>query len=141
MSISDIRFHRAVVILSKIRTLEDKKSAFDDLADDWEIPPDERDTIFRSIIASSIYSRKDWEVASDLSFGNRDQVQKSGLAGCYYCRQVYRASEVEEYIDVNDKTAVCPRCGIDAVLGDASGLPITNTDYMRSISIYAFGSK
>jgi hypothetical protein len=31
---------------------------------------------------------------------------------------------IEEWTDAAD-TALCPHCGIDAVIGDASGFPIT----------------
>ncbi len=46
-----------------------------------------------------------------------------GHCGCFYCKSIYSASEVKEWCDNDgrgDKTALCPKCGIDSVLGDAT---------------------
>lgn len=70
---------------------------------------------------------------------NKTVIEKSQLAGCYYCCCTFQASEVYEYVDENDDTALCPKCGIDTVLGDATGLPITNQQYLEAIHQYGFG--
>lgn len=46
-----------------------------------------------------------------------------GHCGCFYCKSIYSASEVKEWCDNDgrgDKTALCPKCGIDSVLGDTT---------------------
>lgn len=35
--------------------------------------------------------------------------------GCYYCLETFDSTDVVEYTN-NDKTAICPKCGIDAVI-------------------------
>ncbi|PCK83081.1 cytoplasmic protein [Rhizobium sophoriradicis] len=60
---------------------------------------------------------------------HRQDIETSGRCGCFYCCAVFEPSEIEEWVDA-DTTALCPRCGIDAVLGDASGLPVTAKDFL-----------
>ena len=64
---------------------------------------------------------------------NRAAIKASTLCGCFYCEAIYPAEEVREYVCGND--AVCPRCGIDSVIADASGLNLTaaflNAMYIR----------
>lgn len=49
---------------------------------------------------------------------NRAAIKASVLCGCFYCEAIYPASDVREYVCGND--AVCPQCGIDSVIADAS---------------------
>lgn len=87
-----------------------------------------------------MYTKQDWEKASDLSIYNRDTILKSEKAACYYCMESFRAAEVNEFVDEDDNTGLCPRCGIDAVLGDATGLPIHDIEYLRAIHGFGFSS-
>ena len=58
------------------------------------------------------------------SFNNREELTQSDNCGCFSCIEIFKSSEVKEWID-NGQTAHCPRCYIDAVIGDKSGYPIT----------------
>lgn len=62
--------------------------------------------------------------AHRLSIRHRTQLEASDRCGCFYCLAVFSPSEVVKWID-GDNTALCPTCGIDSVIGSASGLPIT----------------
>ena len=58
---------------------------------------------------------------------NRKEVEASSRCACFYCQEVYCASEVYDFIvepslDFKE-TALCPRCGVDTVIGDATGIP------------------
>ena len=55
---------------------------------------------------------------------HRNQIEQSHKCGCFSCCEIFDASEVVDFID-NGETALCPHCGIDSVIGDASGLEIT----------------
>lgn len=55
---------------------------------------------------------------------NRDEIERSSWCGCFYCKEKYPVADVEDYID-DGQTALCPHCGIDAVIGDASGVALT----------------
>lgn len=57
-------------------------------------------------------------IAPRYAFQNRQDVQRSEKVGCWHCIQIYNANEVKDYTD-NGETAICPKCGIDAVLPTA----------------------
>ena len=67
----------------------------------------------------------DLENAHSFSMGNQAQLQQEQLCGCFYCRKIFLSSEIVEWVDDPVGTAVCPYCGIDAVVGESSQLPIT----------------
>ena len=71
---------------------------------------------------------------------NWAQIQGSQSCGCCCCVQVFPADEVVAWTGldmdnlddpraVNNQTALCPRCGSEAVIGDKSGFPI-NTHFL-----------
>lgn len=71
------------------------------------------------------------------SFHNRSEILASKLCGCFYCGATFAPEEIQEWLDEDEsdvgQTAVCPRCGIDSVLGDASGYELSEEflDRMR----------
>jgi 5-methylcytosine-specific restriction endonuclease McrA len=68
---------------------------------------------------------------------NREEIKSSVLCGCFYCRQTFSADEVDEWTDDND-TALCPKCGIDSVLGDRSGLPVSELAFLNAMQRHFF---
>lgn len=66
----------------------------------------------------------DVERAHNHSFKSRPELDNSALVGCFYCLAVYPSAAIEQWTD-DDLTAICPECGIDSVIGDASGYPLT----------------
>ncbi len=70
---------------------------------------------------------------------HRDEIERSDLAGCFYCCAIFPPSEIAEWMEEHTKlhlpsteTALCPRCGIDSVIGSASGYPI-DADFLRAM--------
>ena len=64
-----------------------------------------------------------------------------GHCGCFYCKSIYSASEVNEWCDNDgrgDKTALCPKCGIDSVLGDATFVELT-PELLELMNMLFFG--
>jgi hypothetical protein len=53
---------------------------------------------------------------------NRMELEASEVCGCIACEWIYFPSEVVRWLE--DGTALCPHCGVDAVVGSASGIPI-----------------
>ena len=62
---------------------------------------------------------------------HRDLLARSAAAGCFHCSAIFAPSEIVEWIDeppapksgavtASGETALCPRCGIDAVLPSAT---------------------
>ena len=47
---------------------------------------------------------------------HRSSLAKSQICGCFYCFHEFPFEQIVEWIDDNE-TALCPYCGIDAVLG------------------------
>lgn len=81
----------------------------------------------RSTRLGSAASPPDYIRAHQHCIENRAEVEASVLCGCFYCMSIYPSSEIEDWIDDQEAlTADCPRCGIDAVIGSASGFPITS---------------
>ena len=64
---------------------------------------------------------------------NRDELERSTKAGCFYCCEIYQASFIDEWID-DETTAMCPKCGIDSVIGDASGFPVTEKAFLKAMN-------
>lgn len=62
--------------------------------------------------------KKELELAIDFATSNKKNLMNSNKAGCYYCRKIYPAAEVKEFLETED-TALCPKCGIDSVLPDS----------------------
>ena len=59
---------------------------------------------------------------------NRAEILRSQNCCCIGCRGIFQASEVRDWID-GGKTAMCPYCNVDAVIGDASGHQLS-TDFI-----------
>lgn len=61
------------------------------------------------------------------SSGHRAEIAASTTCGCFYCCSIFPSKGIEEWVDEVDgvgQTALCPRCGVDSVIGDRSGFPI-----------------
>lgn len=70
---------------------------------------------------------QDLDAIHQLSFGNEQLLGQSAQAGCFQCLNVFPAAEVSSWVpDKPVRTAVCPRCGIDSVLGDSMGMDISS---------------
>jgi len=80
------------------------------------------------------------ESAHRSSSGHRAEVLSSELCGSFYCCQTFRAAEIEDWVDEVDDvgtTALCPRCGIDTVIGSGSGVALT-PEFLREMHNYWF---
>ncbi len=73
---------------------------------------------------------------------NSNEIYISDLCGCFYCCAIFRSSEVDAFMGGNkpgeQSTAHCPKCGIDSVIGDSSGYPIT-PGFLVDMNCYWFG--
>ncbi len=64
---------------------------------------------------------------------NRHELEASEVCGCIHCERIYSPTEIKNWItDSRGERAVCPYCGIDAVVGSASGIPITPSVLARA---------
>jgi NAD-dependent SIR2 family protein deacetylase len=63
------------------------------------------------------------------SFKNKDSIEKSINCSCYYCISSFLKEEIQNWTD-QGQTAICPKCGIDSVLGDIV-LPFEETTFKK----------
>ncbi|MDO5717030.1 MAG: cytoplasmic protein [Tissierellia bacterium] len=64
--------------------------------------------------------------AHKYSFANKKALEKEKKCGCFYCGAVFSPEEIDEWVkDVPEWTAICPYCGIDSVIGESVGYPLT----------------
>lgn len=70
------------------------------------------------------------------SSGHRAEILNSDLCGCFYCLGQFPPSKIDEWVD-DGKCAMCPECGIDSVIGSASGYPIS-TEFLKEMQEYWF---
>jgi len=78
-------------------------------------------------------SLADQESLHRLCTGNRDTLEHSSRAGCFYCCEIFAPVEIMDWVDgrqietgstADGITALCPRCGIDAVIPEVQGLAV-----------------
>lgn len=75
---------------------------------------------------NTAFSEQDLFAAHKLSLSNYDMLTSDKLCGCFHCCEIFEPAKITKWInDKNGKTAVCPFCGIDSVLGESSGFSIT----------------
>ena len=73
--------------------------------------------------------------AHRFSANHKEALQKDSLCGCFYCLKIFHPSEIEDWIEDKSGTAQCPYCGIDSVIGESSGYPITES-FLRKMKEY-----
>jgi len=81
---------------------------------------------YQAIMTEKKYQRY-YDLAGKASSENWESVKKSTMCGCYFCRSIFPSSEIGEEDwtpDLHGRTVLCPKCSIDSVIGDASGIPI-----------------
>ena len=63
------------------------------------------------------YSNDDLDKIHKRSIVNYSRIMKTHDCGCFYCLEHFLPIEAEYWNDRTGKTAVCPRCHIDSVVG------------------------
>lgn len=82
----------------------------------------------------------DLEAAHNFSSDNKAQLESEQKCGCFYCRKIFSSSDIKNWINEGTiGTALCPYCGIDAVIGENSGYVITD-DFLHKMHLHWFES-
>lgn len=72
-------------------------------------------------------SKPNVKAARSFCSGHRQKLMQDTQCGCFYCIRRFHPSEIQAWIDENGGgTALCPYCGIDAVIGSYAGYPLTD---------------
>lgn len=63
------------------------------------------------------------------SSNHREEVLNSGRCGCFHCCATFSPQSISEWTDEADdgqgQTALCPKCGIDSVIGENAGFDLS----------------
>jgi len=70
------------------------------------------------------------------SIHHKQELLSSSDCGCFYCSAVFAPQQIQDWTDDGD-TALCPRCGIDSVIGSAAGFPLTK-EFLGRMKSYWF---
>jgi hypothetical protein len=77
------------------------------------------------------------------SSGHEAELRASRACGCFQCLAVFPPTAIENWIGdaggAEGRTALCPACGVDAVIGDAAGFPI-GRPFLKLMSSYWFST-
>lgn len=77
-------------------------------------------------------------LAHPYSRSHKSSIIQDKLCGCFYCLEIFPPEEISDWVeDDNDKTALCPYCGIDSVLGESCGFPLTSS-FLKKMNTYWF---
>ncbi|MBI6885091.1 cytoplasmic protein [Pseudomonas putida] len=60
------------------------------------------------------------------SKNHRQEILMSHSCSCFYCLESFSPNEIIDWTD-NGQTAFCPKCEVDAVIGSASGIDLSNS--------------
>lgn len=69
---------------------------------------------------------------------HRAEIEASGRCGCFFCFRSFASADIKAWIDAN-QTALCPRCGVDSVIGSASQHRIDDV-FLRGMHAHFFSS-
>ena len=80
-----------------------------------------------------IFTKELLETAHQHSINHRSEIQQSAICGCFHCKRTFASSQIAQWVDDPDGTALCPKCGIDSVIGSASGLPVQEPTFLAAM--------
>lgn len=55
---------------------------------------------------------------------HKDEILISEICGCFFCESRFPPAEITKWHE-EEQTALCPKCGLDAVIGSASSTEIS----------------
>ena len=85
---------------------------------------------------------------------NEDEVQRSQSCCCYQCSSIFPAHAVRDWSDESPepypfepegwetrglRSAICPNCDFDNVIGSASGFPVTDESFVAAMHKHHWG--
>lgn len=85
----------------------------------------------------------DYFAAHRFSSNHMQQLRQDSVCGCFHCEKIFSPSQITKWILADNDcdargTAVCPYCGIDSVIGESSGFPITG-EFLNGMGHFWFG--
>ncbi|MEP4051941.1 MAG: cytoplasmic protein [Litorimonas sp.] len=71
-------------------------------------------------------------VAHRHSSNHKTEELDSFQCGCFHCLNLFKPTKIKEWVD-DGTTAICPKCGIDSVIGDAEPFDL-NESFLRAMN-------
>jgi len=75
------------------------------------------------------------------SSNHRSEILASSVCGCFQCCARFSPQDIHEWVDEGPsgegQTALCPKCGIDSVIGVRSGLDVSE-EFLATMKAYWF---
>lgn len=71
------------------------------------------------------------------SSNHKETLLKDEKCGCFYCTEIFSPKEIHGWVMDPGGTALCPYCGVDSVIGESSGYPITK-EFLEAMKKYWF---
>ena len=85
------------------------------------------------------YSKELLHAAHRISYANKTRLSVPQKCGCFYCLRFFSSEDIVDWsVDKPDWTAICPYCGIDSVIGENDGYPLTE-DFLEEMFEEWFG--
>jgi hypothetical protein len=69
---------------------------------------------------------------------HRAEIEASPRCGCFFCFRTFPRTDIHAWTDAN-QTALCPRCGVDSVIGSASNHRLDDA-FLRGMHAHFFSS-
>lgn len=85
------------------------------------------------------YSKELLHATHKISYANKTRLSVPQKCGCFYCLRFFSSEDIVDWsVDKPDWTAICPYCGIDSVIGENDGYPLTE-DFLEEMFEEWFG--
>lgn len=85
--------------------------------------------------------KRSFTIARKHSQNNRSELNASERCGCFHCGEQFGPRTIADWFKERpEDTAICPSCDIDAVVGDASGYPIT-AEFLDAMKLRWYGAE
>lgn len=73
-----------------------------------------------------------YEEAYKYSSNHKEMLERDTKCGCFHCLSIFSPKEIELWVEDKSGTAICPKCGIDAIIGESSNYPI-NKEFLQEM--------
>lgn len=86
---------------------------------------------------SSKFTKEYFKQAHSHTMFNETEAKLSTTCTCFYCGYQFdpKTAKEDDYWEEEegkDNTLACPMCGIDCVIGDTTGMPVTDAELVRT---------
>lgn len=82
--------------------------------------------------------KEEYKEAHKNSSNHKEKLMKDKICGCFYCLSIFSPTEIVVWVPDINGTALCPYCGIDSIIGESSGYPISSV-FLRGMYRKFFG--